>query len=323
MPAAISASQPITVFTGTAMTGPDPRTHFWYHAPDGVTRRICDDSRWPPGVLPRRSNFTVHLPCAPCKDIHFEDHIFGQGRFVAQPFVAPLNLDVVNSVEVVPEYREVVMDMHPVALSTFARFYEATTESAKLRIVREIRGSGFDFYWALRNTLAETHWRSDDLTTFEDAVDGLVKSMKSEAQRAHYLKICKGYIKFWKGFEDAHVFRVPSLDIEIEGLPIKVNYEIGMRDGEDERPLKLHLRAKVPTRDYRRAIQGVTERAREFAVEWSTNWVPKILDTRKGQLAEYVPNSNDFNMMLEAAANAFVYYWEREDRNARESIANR
>ena len=215
------------------------------------------------------------------------------------------------------------MDLPPVAISTFARFYEATAESAKLRIVKETRASGYDFYWALRNTLTETHWRSDDLSTFEDAVAELVRPLKSSAQQTHYMKICRGYIKFWKDIDDAHVFWPPQLDIEIERLPIKVNYEIGIRDGDDERPLKLHLRAKAPTRNYRRAIQRVTERARETAGDWSTNWVPRILDTRKGQLVESVPFPNDFDMMLESAANQFVYYWEREERDAREGIANR
>ncbi len=321
MSTSASTTSPIPVYTGTAMTGPDPRTHLWYHAPDGRTRRICDDSQWPPGVLPRRSKFAVYLPCDPCKTIYFDDGAHGQGRFVAEPYAVPLELDMLNSLstgESLPNKKERVIDIHPIPLSTFARFYEATTESAKLRIVREARGSGYDFYWALRNTLAETHFRSDDLSTFEDAVIGLVGSLKSESQRTHYRKICQGYINFWKRFDEAHVFPVSPIDTEIEGLTIKVNYEIGMRDGEDERPIKLHLRAKAPTRDYRRAIQGVTSKASEFV--WDTNWQPRILDTRKGELAEYVPFPQDFDMIMESAASHFVDMWEREDRRVREGL---
>lgn len=200
------------------------------------------------------------------------------------------------------------MEMRELPISTFARYFEASDQQ-KLRIVDQTFSSGMDYYWALRNTLAETHWRSDDIGTFEAALDGLLGSVKSATQREHYRKLAQGYIDFWQRYPGAHVFSVPTGHTEINGLPIRVNTDIGMAYGNDFFAIKLFLRAAPPTTKYRQAVQHVTALATRH--EWNPNWQATLLDVRRGLLLHAMPLPWKFDLAVGAQAAAYRHTWEQ------------
>lgn len=304
----------IAIYTATTLR--DPRTHFWYDAPDGSVRRLCDDSEWPPNTRQRLKG-TLSLGCEACKTIYVDEGTRGAGRFELYPYIAPIGQTMIDSLYIgTPSTERSDMEIRPLPLSTYARFFEATTQSAKDRIVSEFRSpGGFDFYWALRNALSQTHWETNDLSTFEDALDPLVDNIPSDSQKKHYAALGEGYIKFWKRHPDAQVFRVPDAWVKIDQLTIKVNYEIGMQSGDDWRPLKLHLRAKTPSRHYRLAIQEVTSKV----TVWDNNWVPELLDTRAGETTVLVPRPDRIEQDLEAEANNFAFRWNQMEREREEA----
>ena len=99
----------------------------------------------------------------------------------------------------------------PVAL--FAKFYEVRP-AGQVGIVRDVRMrladpkgySGRDFYLPLRSTLKGTHWTTEDIAAFENALPPLVASQRLEQRKKHYQDIGERYIDFWKGV-DASYFR--------------------------------------------------------------------------------------------------------------------
>lgn len=305
-------AQAIPIYIGTPLGGADPRVHFWYYSPDGTTRRICDDGPWPHGRVPRSGDSIVYVPCTECRGLYVDDLVDGgQQRFDPHPYLYPSPYPVIDSLEIREsklDYVEGSEEMNPIAVSTFARYYEAT-DRQRLRIVKELLTPGMDYYWALRNTLAETHWRSDDISTFEDALDGLLRSVKSPTQRNHYENLALGYIAFWKKRLGAHVFMVPTVFTEVAGLPLRVSTEIGMAYRGDQMALKLYLRATPPTRKFREAIQHITMRAR--GSEWNPNWQPAILDVRREDMLHPVALGANFEITIESQALAFIHTWEQ------------
>ena len=182
-------------------------------------------------------------------------------------------------------------------------------------------GRGRDYYGAFRNTLAETHWRSDDISTFEDALDGLVATQNGIARQEHYQDLGEKYIRFWKKHDGAHYFRVPTVTKSINGLTVRVFTEIGMRYRGDELALKLYLRApQRPTREFRQTVQEVTTQARQGT--WDPNWQSVLLDLHREDIL-YPPNiPPSYGLVLEGPAESFQHWWKRLDEIA-ESKASR
>ncbi len=303
-------SQAIPIYIGTPLGGTDPRAHFWYHSPDSEPLRLCDDVPWPQGKLPRLDDSAIYVPCDNCKGLYVEDILWGEQWLEPHPYIDPSpNCVVYSPNEGEPLYNKEGDNMDkPIAISTFARYYEST-DSLKWRIVENFLSPQRDFYWALRNALAETHWQSDDISTFEAALGGLVASLRSPAQRDHYRKLGENYISFWKSRPGAHVFTVPIAETEIAGLRIRVNPEIGMAYGSDYLALKLYLRAKSPTRKYREAMQHITNKAKQHA--WNPNWLPVLFDVRRQDPLVRIPLPTQFDLAIEAQAVAFLHTMER------------
>ena len=211
-----------------------------------------------------------------------------------------------------------LMEIRPVAVATFARFYEAPGPEQE-RMVREARRMqaggypGRDYYAAFRNALAETHWRSNEIETFEFVLDGLVAAQKSPTKQKNYRTLGDTYIKFWKKREGARVFTVPTVSTEFEGLTIRVYTEIGMSYGGNDMALKLYLRApQRPTRSFRQAIEHITTKARQGA--WNPNWQSAILDLHREDILISPPIPDRFSIVVEGQAQLFQYYWNRLDR---------
>ncbi len=97
------------------------------------------------------------------------------------------------------------MEISPIPIAVFARFYEASPLSKVMR-VRNARmmvtdPDGYkirDYYLDLRNTLSETHWKSGDIAGFKNALVPLVDEQEDPRKKEHFLTAGKAYIDFWK-----------------------------------------------------------------------------------------------------------------------------
>ena len=209
------------------------------------------------------------------------------------------------------------MEMKPVAIATFARFYGATGPQ-KVKMVRDARlfqsdprgYSARDYYGNFRNALKQTHWQTDDIATFEAALDSLVAEQNDPGKQDHYRELGEAYIKFWRK-HDARFSDVSNVSLTLAGLDIRVVTEVGMRYHGDNLALKLLLTAPRPTRQFRQAIQHLTELGSKG--KWPSELQPGIWDVRREEILPKVSIPKDFQLALEGQAMAFRQIWESLD----------
>lgn len=212
--------------------------------------------------------------------------------------------------------RETGCPMPVVPMASFARFYEARPPD-KVRIVRDVRiqqsdPDGYrrrDYYNDLRNILTQTHWQTDDIGVLESAVETFIAKQKDDQKKAHFRDIAEAYIRFWKR-QDASLFEVPSVEVDVAELTIRVRPEVGMRteDG-DEFALKLWFNSPRLTRQYRQANTYLMEQAQ--GIEWPSDWRPALWDVRRENIPPPATVARDFVLGLEGQAAAFLGIWNR------------
>ncbi len=313
------SNQIIEIWAGTPPGQPDPSTHFWYKARDNQYRRVCDDLGWPTGVPLISDSSRIYVPCAECRSLYVEDIIRGNQRLDAVSHVdSPL-----PSVVHFPKFggspdkeRVSTLEIDSVPVATFARFFEATAPH-KVRIVRDSRlyqsdPKGYrarDYYLEFRNTLRQTHWLTNNISTFEAALDHLVSKQKDAGRQEHYRKLGEAYISFWKK-RDADFFDIRQEIVPVAGLSIRVVSEVGMRYGGDELALKLSLSAPKPTRSFRQVIQHLSGQA----LTRNPKLQPLLWDVRREEILPPVPIPRDFQLALEGQAGAFRQIWEGLDK---------
>jgi len=265
----------------------------------------------------------VYVPCEECRGLYVEDIVHGYQLLDPLPAVVEPTASVVYS----PKFGEYpqqemvpTMEIGNVAIATFARFFEATP-SGRVRVVRDARlfqsdpksYAKRDYYFDLRNTLRQTHWQTNDISTFEAALDPLIAKQTIPGKQEHVRTIGRAYIDFWKK-RDAQFFRVAPSIVEITGLRIHVVAEVGMRYNGDNLALKLALAAPKPTRHFRQVIQYLTTEG----LRNRPNLQQAIWDVRREEILPHVPIPRDFRLALEGEAVAFRQIWEslnREEEN--------
>lgn len=311
--------------------GRDPVTHFWYVGPNSSLLRLCDDHSLPEGLQLAEPDGPL-VPCRSCRDLYVSDGV--QGHLLLDTTLAvdqpppimvyshkligdtiKVGVSPNNQTMYTPRNRR-GMDIKPIPMTAFARFYEATGPK-KVAMVREARLFQTDpdafnqrsYYVGLLNTLRKTHWQTDDISTFEAALGPLVAEQNIPTRKEHYQKVGEAYINFWKK-RDAHFFPVPSSVIEIGGLAIKVSAEVGMRYDGNNMALKLWPSAPKPTRPFRQSVRYLTEQGRGA---WNKNWTAGIWDIRREEILPFVQFSKDLPIILEGVAAMFRKIWERLD----------
>ena len=205
--------------------------------------------------------------------------------------------------------------MPRVPIGSFARFYEARPAD-QVRIVRDIRirlldpegYKGRDYYHWLRNGIRKTHWSTNEITTFRDALVPFLENTR-EDKRQHYKIICESYIDFWVD-KAASYFPIKSVSVEMEGLTILVTPEVGMRIGDDRYSLKIWLNARPPTRPARQVVNYMMERAVEVCSDWSDDWHMGIWDIRRKNILPRIRTARDFELGLRGQAAAFLHIWD-------------
>lgn len=310
----------IAIWPGTPPGQPDPTTHFWYESPEGGYRSICNDSRWPVDTPPIGDDSRIYVPCADCRNLYVEDIVSGESRLDTRFPVDYPHISVVYSQEYwgYPQRKMgSIMEIKPVAIATFARFYGATGPQ-KVKIVRDARlfqsdpkgYGGRDYYANFRNALKQTHWQTNDIKTFEGALDSLVEEQRDAVKQEHYRELGESYIRFWKK-KGGDFFAVPTVSLSLAGLTIRVATEVGMKSKGDTLALKLLLSAPAPTRGFRQAIQHLTSRASRN--KWPTDYQALIWDVRREEILTPVSIPKDLHVALQGQAMAFQGMWESLD----------
>ena len=319
----------IPIWTGRS-GGLDPTGHYWLDA-GGFSERLCDGE--PRGVQPDRSSPDILAPCGSCQDLYLEDVLYGRKAFVllADPpefdtkkngVYTHKNMVYTPENGVYVEPKEVQMPR--VSFGMFSRFYDERP-AGQVRVVRDIRSRVADpkryiqrdLYGPLRNTLRWTHWATGDIMTFENALPPFLAKQKKEFRRKHYEDIGQDYIAFWKA-QDAMYFEIPAVDIEIGGLTIGVNPEVGLRTLYDYRVLKLWFNATKPTIRTRQVMEYLMGRAKQESDAWSDQWEAGIWDVRRQSIPLPRRIPQDFEIGVVGQVAAFLRIWTHLDEQARE-----
>ncbi len=313
----------IPVWSGLAIDQRDLRTHFWYESAQGKKRRLCDDLE-SSGDVQSLDPATPFLPCKSCQDLYVQDLVMGKRVLeysplpATNPSASPIaSMVYSNEIGGYPtEYMSNGMLERPaIGMATFARFYDAPA-SEKVRIVRDARTywidpDGYrqrDYYWALRNTLSHTHWNTNDLSDFENAFEEMLSRQVKPDRKENYQEVGQAYLRFWTKQRDAQFFKVPPGSIEIAGLTVLINPEVGMRRPGDVLALKLWLSAPVPKRSFRQAIQYLMSEAQFRG--WQKDLTPALWDVRREEIMPPVKVPRDFDLVIKGQAAAFKQQWD-------------
>lgn len=313
----------IAIWSGLSESHQDQKTHFWYNDDQERTRRLCDNLETF-GDLHSPAPTRILIPCKPCQELYTEDIAFGRGMLehsqlpAANQPMAPDDFMVYSHKNWGYPHQiqgDDVLEIPPIGMATFARFYDAPV-SGRLKVINDARTylanhDGYkqrSYYWALRNTLLQTHWATNDLSSFADAREGMLLRQKIEHRKDNYQTISQAYLSFFKKTPDARLFRIPPTRIEIAGLTIIVNPDIGMRLPGNDLALKLWLSSKPPKNNYRQAIQYLMQDAQQGG--WREDLQPAIWDIRRERIMQPVKIPNGFDIVIGSQAAAFRYMWE-------------
>lgn len=317
----------VSVWYGLSDSQIDPRAHFWHEGAQGIKHRLCDNtvSSGPIQEPPPKNPL---LPCPDCEQLYVQDMTYGKRVFNYLP------LPSIKTPALGPDFMvyyskfgasypkngvHSVLENPTIGMATFARFYNAPA-SARERIVREARTFLIDpkgyparsYYWALLNTFKQTHWNTHDVTDFETAFPAMIEKLPEkkgkESRKDHYQKIGKAYLEFWSSQQDPQFFKVPPTRIEIHGLNILVNPEVGLKRYGDELALKLWLAAQGPNLAYRQAIQYLMTEAQNQG--WEQHLQPAIWDVRRKQILPNVRLARGFERVIRSQAAAFRVHWD-------------
>ena len=318
------------------LPGVDPATHFWFER-DGVRYRICDGVRWIEGTgSDNRPDFPV--PCGLCKETYLEDVLRGVKllHLLPKPPALDNKIDTTeNGVypsknEVYPPKNRVypsentgvaVAVVPKVPVKMFAEFYQARP-AKQVSIVRTIRTRlinpemymAHNYYGALRNAIRDTHWATRNIETLQDALEHLMESIRQDKQQ-NYRTAIESYIRFWHD-RNASCFPVKAVDVEMAGLTIAVNPELGMQTGDDFQALKIWFDAERPTQPARQVIYYFMDRAREQSNEWEDYWHSGIWDIRRRNIPLPPRNARDFGLGLYGQIAAFLQIWNELEQQA-------
>ena len=320
----------IPIHPGTPQGQSDPRTHYWYKSLDSEFRSICDDTFWPPNIPPRTINSDLNVPCISCRGLYSHDVAYGQHLFDLQPNIDYPTLFMVYSpqlLEDVPHKQEWCVEVGTLAMTAFARFFEATPQR-KVTMVRDARLFQAEplkykyraYYGAFRNALRQTHWKGTDLPTFEAKLDDVTEELRlagrkgNASKRERYQNLGNSYVRFWGQYDDIELIRIPEIYTEIHtqiaGLKIRVSAELGVRISGVEYALDPYFRKPRPTKLFREATWVLTEQARQNT--WDSRWTAAVYDVdRRIILPEpRITNPRDLIAGLEGAAANFLQIWK-------------
>ena len=248
---------PFRVRLTAVQTGVDPRTHYWFKAGQDDYRRLCDGTPW---ARRRPSADSSHGVCWRCRGMRYDDRERGLRAFsLTHRQTGVFAYDPMDTCDKEEE------TMRPVWLWTFAKFYASDDrekfmrerarrrESAQNRPRPDDKRGGGRPHGSLLSHMEKHHWWTNDhdIRQLEDNVLSMDVTKQGNAVRQRtYQGYLDQYVTKWKK-EQASYFGVHALVVDVGGLRVRVDPEVGMRSGGDRgafpRVLKLWLDAPEPT----------------------------------------------------------------------------
>ena len=297
-------------------SGVDPTVHFWFkHSDTGLLHRICD------GAISVREQKVdkeqvPFVPCGRCKETYLVDLLYGR-KLLTPSFECPIPVEsgytpVENDLRPVDNgqtnaqysgYHQgtggAMPDERRVSVFDFAQFCEATPERQESVVIkirkRSLDNKGFDYYGPLKNLMRKTHWATNDLTRFESALPSLLNDQRKATIARNYQYMAEAYISYWKERAVAY-FPVDVRDpkINLEGLNIWVNPEMGMRTRDDDHQiLKLWFNRLNPTRQTRLVIGYLVGK-----INSNAQWHSGIWDIKRRNIPLPVLPPDGFDLVL-------------------------
>lgn len=191
------------------------------------------------------------------------------------------------------------------------------------KIVREARllavdrqlGAGRDYYGPLRNTIRQTHWNTGDISVFENALPKLLEKKLKDSQKRRFRTLGQAYIFYWETTHPTY-FPVRRTELDIEGLTISVNPELGLKtEYGDQYVVKLWFNAPRVSRPIRQTVCYLMSRAAESG-RWPGAAQTALWDIERGDILPAMPTEESFGVSLEAQATAFLAIWDKLEKEA-------
>ena len=209
-----------------------------------------------------------------------------------------------------------------VSMTSFARFVAAPV-TQKAKIVRELHTAKHltsqdrfaPFYGHLVNTLRATHWTTRQIRTFEDAIEGFLRKVSHSVKRSRYQLLSEAYINFWVRHSASYV-PIGRAEVDIGGLIIVVNPEIGMQVGNDTQVLKIWLNSPEPSKMHREVISYLMEITSVEHSTWPDQWPRGMWDVQRGRILQNPRPAADFELAIAGQKAHFESVWTalEEDR---------
>ena len=214
------------------------------------------------------------------------------------------------------------MPVQRVSVYNFAKFCEARPDRQQA-VVRQIRkrtlnpNAGFDYYGPLKGLIRRTHWATNNLATFEDALPAFLSGQKKPDMADNYRRMAEAYVDYWNFRATDFIPVDPGhADHQIEDLTIRVNPEVGMRTRDGDRQiLKLWFNRISPTRQTRLIIGHLMDK-----VTPNAQWLSGIWDIRGRNIPLPVVPTDGFDLVLAGQAAAFQHIWEGLDDEAEQLL---
>ena len=284
----------------------DPTTHFWFALPEHLPERLCDGGLWAvnDSVDEDPDEFRVSLPCKYCLGIYLEDKEVGR-KTLHLLTRAPCNSAPTWWYSIHPGGTPSKSEgstlaaasnqaiMPRIYISTFLRYLQAPN-SQKEKQVREFRLGQADqdlirqrdYYLPFRGLSRRYLFHPQASTdAFEKALPVFLTKEANKLDRGNRQQKVDNYSKLGNALIELFrrrritVFPLPEkLDIEIEGLLVNVNADVGLVAEGNYYISKVWLTKPPPKLVVQQAVTYFMELAQAKDSLWLPHWRPGLLD---------------------------------------------
>ena len=270
----------------------DPLTHYWFKAAKNDYRRLCDNEPWIKGL---RIAPVPGRVCHECGELRFTDREIGRHAFSLTHSLKGVFAPTAEDVVYLPKgmrdsnHDEPELIMGHITLSAFALF--CIGGQSQRKAIASGKGGGDPYAWQ-RGLFRRTHWKNGDLQSLIHGTPQIrleKTDLEREAIKADCEKLKGHYIAAWKR-EQASFFKLYGLDVQINGVDLRVHLNVGMRSAVGDRVLKVWLGKKpMPIRLFK-VYSYLFQIIREHE-SWPGHWHPGIWNVREGTLPLLLPDA--------------------------------
>ena len=257
--------------------------------------------------------------CTACNDMYTIDTLRGNQAFelTRKPPRLLCSLGYPRYNEGTPFKK--VRAMPRISMLTFAKFCAARKDASARRIVHDSweqeKNPEYiyyrDYYRPLRDAIHSIHFETGDIDALEEALPSLPRDPKLADRRQQTRETGRAYLALWRtqGFR---YFAVGApIDIDISGLVVRVNPELGIRTVFDDiYVVKLWFSGSGVSQQVRETLFFLMDRAQDRGL-WPESASPRIWDIRRRLLHPASPSpGKDLRPFHNAKAEWFRDIWK-------------